>query len=254
MWSRTLAWIIICIFVFGFLMTWIPDSFAPDTSVQDVETLTAINAADLIVYQSAGSDNMTFSYSSLEDAPNPPQWNFSSAEDEYLEIWWADSGYNIQARHVYTTWIGYSMRDALTWYYVSGEVANPSSPKLLQGAHLAVAWNTETNSSAFTASCAHITISIVFMPDEGYTDVEEAFNDGVLWYAISYKWNADDTGFSVMSLLVKLLTFEGVGVGVPGELGSFIDILISTLFYIAIAVVAYVVITAIIPFVPGVKG
>jgi hypothetical protein len=258
MWGKTLAFIILFILVFGIIVAWIPDTFYTGDTFQDSATLEALNAASLIIYSNTGTDNMTQGYSSVEDGPSPPNWNVSLPDGEYLDVWWNQVGiygtWVIELRHVHDVWYGgYGMIDTLQYHYTDG------TPVIeyflgswgLQKTHLENAWDSTTNSSAFTASCDHITVSIIFKPDGGYTDIGEAFDAGYLWYGLSYEWNPDDTGFNVMSLLVNLLTFQGIGVGVPGALGGFIDSVVSALFYIAIAVVAYIIIASVIPLIPG---
>lgn len=258
MWGKTLAFIIIFILVFGVIVAWIPDVFVSDTEIQEAETLEALTAANLIIYSTTGSDNMTHGYSSFNDGPTAPDWNVSLPEGEYLEVWWGSNvfgDYAIELRHVGTAWWGGpSQIDMCSFYYTDGLIAEGASwapYKSLQKADLEAAWDSDSNSSVFTGRCEHTSISIVFKPDNGSTDIGEAYDAGYLWYGLSYEWNADDTGFNVMALLINILTFQGIGVGVPGIMGTFIDAVVSTLFYIAIAVVAYVIITAVIPFISG---
>jgi hypothetical protein len=261
MWGKTLAFVIIFILVFGIVVAWIPEYFGSTADIQDQTALTALSAADLIVYSTAGSDNMTYSYSSLTDAPGAPQWNTSLPDGEYLEVWWGEEvglPY-LELRHVHTFLWGYQITDTMHFQYSDGLDATstlviPGSGKTryyLSEDALVAGWDSESNSSKFTANCDHIAVSIMFQPASNYTSISESYEDGFLSYVLSYEWNPDDTGFNIMSLIVRLLTFQGVGVGVPGSLGNFIDVVISTLFYVAIAVVAYVVITAVIPFIPG---
>lgn len=258
MWGKTLAFVILFILAFGLLVSMIPDDFISDVEIQEQEALTALTAANLIIYDASGVDNMTRPYSSFTDGPTAPNWNVSLPDGEYLEVWWGSNvfgDYAIEIRHVGTAWWGGpSQIDMCTFYFTDGSMAYGASwapNKSIQKADLETAWSDDTNSSVFTAKCDHTSVSIVFKPDGGYTDIGEAYDNGYLWYALSYQWNPDDTGYNVMSLIVKLATFQGIGVGVPGALGSFIDAIISSLFYIAIAIVAYVVITAVIPFISG---
>lgn len=258
MWGKTIAFLILFILAFGLIVSWIPDSFT-DATIQDSEAFGAITAANLIVYENQGADNMAFGYSSYDDGPDPPNWNISLAEGEYLDVAWTFSPLYgtryISLTHVGTTWLGFKyIVDFMEVSYVDGasvdEGVYPHALGITK-ANLETAWSSETNSSAFTAKCTHASVSIVFKPPSGYTDIGESFDGEELWYAVSYGWNSESTGFNIMIFITNLLTFQGIGVGVPGQLGSFIDAVISTLFYIAIAVVAYVIITSVIPLIPG---
>jgi hypothetical protein len=260
MWGRTLALIIIFILAFGVLIAWIPDSFAPDYTIQDSEAVSAISAANLIIYANQGADNMTHGYDSYDDGPSAPDWNVSGlADGEYILVKWLQApfgGWYVSLTHVGTNWLGFKTTiDLLEFSYTDGSLVDNGGFPFQTGitkSNLETAWSSTSNSSAFTAKCDHVTVSIVFKPDEGYDDIGESFDDGYLWYAISYEWNAEDTGFNVMSLVIKLLSFQGIGLGVPGPFGAFLDALLSAFFYLAIIIVAYVVITAVIPFISGV--
>lgn len=261
-WGTTLAFIVIFILAFSSLLAWIPDDFTPDYFVQDAEATEALIAANLIVYGNTGSDTTFTGYSSLNDAPSAPQWNVS-VEGEYLEVWFGDTaivGYALELRHVTRVWgLYWKVNDMCQWYNLDGvkvsEVCSVGRDLIsyyIPKDAVVDAWNSDKNMSAFSASCAHISVSIVLSFNDGsYDNIGEAYDAQEIGYAISYEWEPDDSGFAIMTMLIKLLSFQGVGVGVPGILGTLIDALISALFYIAIAVVAYIVITAIIPFIPG---
>jgi hypothetical protein len=252
MWGKTLAFVILFILAFGLIVAIIPDSFH-GVEVQESDAFEAITASSLIVFENQGADNMTYPYSSYDDGPDPPNWNISLAEGEYLDVGWTVSplfgNKYIGLTHVGTTWLG--VKSTIDIMKVDDDGAYPFSSGLTRS-NLITGWDSETNSSAYTAKCEHASVSIVFKPAEGYDTISASWDAGELWYAISYGWNTEDAGFNIMSFVVRLLTFQGVGIGVPGQLGSMIDAIISTLFYIAIAVVAYVVITSVIPFIPGV--
>lgn len=254
MWGKTLAFIVIFILVFGILVAWVPDYFSLGIETQDTEAQDEINAADLILYSNSGSDTMTYEYSSLTDHPDAPQFNSTFPEGEYLEVWWGISsipdvgpiGKNIELRHSKDWFWGFQMISNLVFYFANGSTAGIYINKDL----LEQAWTSETNSSIFYATGDGVSVSIIFKPS---TDVSigESWDNDELYYGLSYEWNPDATGFNVLALITKLLTFHGLGVGVPGILGNFIDVVLSTLFYIAICIIAYIIITSVIPLVPG---
>jgi hypothetical protein len=257
MWGKTLAFVILFILAFGLIMAMIPSSFLTgDETVQDQDVLTVLNAADLIVYSNSGSDTMNYQYSSLTDHPDAPQFNASLPEGEYCEIWWGVSGIPdvgtigkaIEIRHSKDWFWGFQMIENF-------EISTQDGTKLgwwIFKNMLEDAWDSTTNSSAFYASCSGTSVSIVFKPVDPGETIGEAWDNDHLYYGLSYEWESDQTGFNVLSFIVDLLTFQGIGSGVPGIIGNFIDAMLSTLFWIAIAVVAYVIITAVIPFIPGV--
>jgi hypothetical protein len=264
------------------LLAWIPDTFSIDAEVQDEISVGEISANNLIVYANSGSDNMTIGdlytdegyftnvgYTSLEDAPDAPQYGAGLPGGEYLEVWWSFDGYvaayYIELRHVSEWFLGYKHIDYMDFYYADGGKASVDIVRIpgiggstinggLTKDAVVSAWSADSNSSAFTASCDHASVSFVLKPGENETSISTAWDNGNLWYALSYEWDPNATGFNLMNVLTNLLLFQGVGIGVPGILGDFIDGVISAFFYIAIAVCAYSIITAVIPFIPGWKG
>jgi len=250
--------IILTLFVFSSLLAFIPIAFRIGIETQDPVVIETLSANNLIVYANQGMDDMTHEYSSLYDAPSPPQWNASLPTGEYLEIWWNQvtiyGTWVVKAKHVHTTWFGYGPVDDLVWYYKNGTVCNSLWAERLFDFNLVSAWDTETNSSVFTAKCNHISISLVFMPSEGYTDILESYDDGYLSYYFSYEWSEEASGFSILVLLGNLLTFQGVGLGIPGTFGSLLDSSISMFFYIGLAFIIYKIFTGLIPLVSGGSG
>lgn len=254
------------IFVFALLMGFLPAAFkTTGMSAQDALAVETIEANTLIVYSSQGSDTTFIGYTSLEDAPDPPQWNVS--ENNYVEVWLegdvATIVNSLELRHVRWVFAWWAIDDWLNWYYKDGTVASgsftwwPSGRVMyyLPKESLIQAWDPKTHSSAFTAKCPHITVSIVFQYNETtYPDIGEAFIAGELSYAISYEWNPENTGFAILSVITRLFSFQGVGLGIPGAFGTLIDAIISMFFYIAVVFIAYKIFAGLIPWVSGGSG
>jgi ABC-type microcin C transport system permease subunit YejE len=108
--SRTIVFTVLTLFVFSILMAFIPIEFVSTSTgaySQSAFVVTTLNANDVIVYKNQALDNMTHGYSSLEDAPDPPQWNVSLPTGEYLEVKWSQfpvgGAWAIELVHAFTT-------------------------------------------------------------------------------------------------------------------------------------------------------
>jgi len=258
--SRTITFIVMALFTFSVLNTLLPTDFRTSGSFTTSEIANyELSANNLFIYANQGTGNMTYPYSSL------PNWTGSGIPDgEYLEVWWGLSGVPdvgtigpcIELRHSQDWWWGYRMIDNLNFYYKTGEQIGP----YLTYGHLINGWNTQTNSSAFTARCAHIQANIIFRPANqsygsfaDYPDYIE-YTDEPIWYALSFEWNEELTAFSILSTLTSILSFKGSSLSIPGPIGNAVNIILGTFFWIGVAYLLFRFIVAVVPFLGGMGG
>jgi len=256
--SKTIVFVIVALFTFSSLIIFLPAEFrSTGAFAQAPYVISTLSANDMIIYKNQGADNMTHGYSSLEDAPDAPQWNASLPEGEYLEVWWNQQTiygiWVIQINHVHQEWFGWGYKDQLTWYYKNGTQCQDVWPFMLTRTNLVAAWDSETNSSVFTAKCAHASVSMFFKP-WGYDDIGESYDNEALQYGFSYEWNPDASGFAVLGLLTQVLTFQGVGLDIPGVFGGLVDGILGTFLWVVIAFVVYKIFTGLIPWLSGGSG
>jgi hypothetical protein len=260
---RNIVFVLILLIVFTGFIALIPAAFLPsdiNSSTVQADSNEPFNANNLIVYTNTASDNMSRGYDSLKDAPDPPQWPAGTAEGEFLAVNWINGpplAGLITIYHENTNWLGgHEIIDILSWYYSDGTPV----PQVYGGTALGVdkanlesAWNEETNSSVFSVKCSHINVNIVFRPNGTYTDIGESYDADELSYYITWEWNQNATGFSIMTLIARVLTFQSISLGIPGNWGTFISSIFSTFVWLIIIYCAYRIIIAVIPFIPGLQ-
>jgi hypothetical protein len=263
---------VLTLFVFSALLVFMPAAFRPTSVTSEGTSLLAIEILtlnDIVVYQQSGDDETFHGYSSLYHAPDAPQWNVTGAGNDFVEVWFGEEpgfpGYVLELRHVTKQWLHWRQECYMQWYYPDGTVASTQiqifqayytiTINYLDREAIVNAWNPSTASSAFTARCPHISTSIVLQFDPGkYDDIGEAYDAGEIIYVLSYEWAPENTGFAVLAVIGNLLTFRGLGLGLPGVFGLMVEGFISMTFYMGIIWVAYKIITGLIPFVSGGGG
>lgn len=221
---------------------------------ENAEIEAEFNALDLTTYSSFGNDTAEYEYSSYEDAPDAPQWQTQVA-GRIIEVWWGPIPY------IGTT-PSFEVRDTEIRNFLGYEY-----PVMLERANLIIngealeagslntytmeAIGIEDNYNAtIEVQASYIRTSLIIRANDTMT-LGESFTAGVLQYSISYEIDFDAMKPSAWLLIGQLLTFQNPDFGLPDELENIIGYGISLGIYIVVALIAYTIITKLIPTIQG---
>lgn len=263
--------IFIFVFIATFVLLWgqIPDEmFITSYSASvgaDPEIIKQLDAANVTVYSSTGSDNMTFTYASVNDGPSAPDWEMGLPEGEYLNVWW-DWQYidawpapipdkQLQFQHIYDNgWVPLPWPYHKLKFYKKDGNTPVSTNDFLDQYSLEETWDENANASIVIAKCSHITASVMFMFNmTKYETITQAWNDNELNYILSYDVNWNATNLSAWNILTKLLTFQAPDLGMPGNSEFILSGIISIPLGIILAILILKLIQSMIPFIKGIN-
>lgn len=266
MFTKSLLFMFCFIGLFTVLIAGIPSGFyaaqtLPDTDAgANPETIQTLSMNNLTVYNTAGEDEMTYPYSSLEDSPSPPNWLITGTTDDYVEVWWSVEPYvgpMLEIRHVQKNYfLGYGywrLVDKLGVTYINGTAVSTNNV-LITKAMLQAGWNSETNGSGFYAECPHTMTSVVFAIHNTTRDatISAAWDSGEIDYALSYERNWNATSLNAVNLLGQILTFRAPDFGIGGFAGLVVGELIRIPFTILAVVAAIKLIQSVLPWIKGI--
>lgn len=244
--------------MFAILMQTMPAEFYyaasyPESDQQIIKTFTLANVT---IYNSLGTDNMTHPYSSLEDGPDPPDWEVIEMPDHYLEVWWSEIWGDriLELRHAWLAYGGYYYNwEILKISYVNGtRVRWGGYVDMIRKQELLAAWDTSKNYSIFNIGGA-ITSNILLTPMPGKT-IGEGWDDGDLGYSVTYEWNANATAFNIFNIVGGLFTFNAIDLHIGGIGGTIMNACFNIPLTAALYFVIIKITLAIIPFIPGLQG
>lgn len=248
--------------VFALLMALIPSEFITaayyyNPSYRDLEVEETLNANDLLVYDQSGSDNMTYDYTSLEDAPTAPDWEAGLPDGQFLEIGWGltfdfEGIQCIKARQRtragwYPVLWWWSTLDDLKFYSQNGT----SLGLFIYKTTLEDYFSTTTNGSAFYAKGSQISTSMVVGRYNESQTIGQNWDDGHLDYFLSYDVNFTASGISAWNLVTQLLMFQSPNLGFEGFIGDLFNALIAIPMFCMIAYIVAKIVIGLIPFLSG---
>lgn len=211
-------------------------------------------ATDLAVYSSFATDTAVYTYSSISDGPSPPNW-VTSISNRYLEIWWAPE--TIQGPDIF---LGKTLevrdtekRSFITDYYVMLDMCKLTVEGQQVGVYLVnstVATYGQGQNMTVTAKGSYLSASVIFRAN-GTDTVYEGWAAGTLQYDISFEISFDAMKPSAWMLIGQLVTFQAPDFGIPGLFGDILSYALGLGFWIAIALIAYTIITKLIPTIQG---
>lgn len=264
MFTRTLIFLFCFIGIFALLVALIPIGFIASpfsSSAGSTKTIASrFDMGNITVYNTRGTDNMTYPYGSLSDAPDPPQWLIPSTTDDFLEVWWAYGspwGKMLQFRHSvrhYIPWIWYSYHFFAIYYADTRDLIEGGNT-IFNVDQLTTAWNDESNSSNFYLDCTHIYASVMIGIYNTSRDgsIEEAWINGEMTYAISYEKNWNATNINAFTLLASLIMFQAPDLGIGGIFGQILNLVIALPFWIITVIAIIKLIQSLIPWIKGVE-
>ena len=219
----------------------------------NAEVREEFKATDLAVYSSYAQDTAFVGYSSIRDAPDAPQWA-TSITNRFIEVWW-DNEY---IPDVGSIGLKFEIRDTekrnfIIDYYVNLETCRIYTNESEIGIHFARENLTpyENDTQLYlTAKGKYVSTSIILKAN-GTDTLGEAWDTGNLGYSITYEIDFDAMKPSAWQLIGQLITFQSPDFGVPGLIGDLISYVIGLVFWLATALIAYTIITKLIPTISG---
>lgn len=237
-----------------------PQFFAFETTYSasigiDKAIAQAFDVANVTVYTSLGSGNMTYQWSSYHDHPSAPQHQAGLPSGQYLEVWWADDPTwipkSLQFRHTTEEWWGLAF-SRMAIYYADGSPLQ--YPNFIYVEELENAWNNDVNASVFLTKTP-VTASYLFQYNQSaYSSIVEAWDGGKLNYVLSYEpdWNASNV--NAFGIMAQLLTFQNPDLGIEGDAGTIFNFIVAAPFWTMTAILILLVIQSLIPFIRGIDA
>lgn len=218
----------------------------------DKEIAEYFAVSNVTLYGNAGSDNMTYSYSSYDHHPDAPQFGTGLPENQYLEVWWGQelTPYpTLEFRHIEVGW----WRTRLD--YLRFELPNKTRVWYLNPELLELAYDDAINGSAYYTWCDHISVStIITFNQTAYNNITEAWDDGKLSYILSYEPNWNASSVSAFTIMAQLLTFQNPDLGIEGDAGTIFNFMVAAPFWIMTAILILIVIQSLVPFIRGIDA
>ena len=254
----------IAVFVFfGFfavLLATMPTEFiilGVDADVEGKEARDYFSAQDVTVYNYTLTINLTNPGSEKED--------FGLPEGQKLEFWWGTEyvgeGYPnnyrdfVELRHLTPGLFGWWW----DWHNLEPQEPYRSQVKyprfgLYEEEVVTTLFDEEANSTYCEFACDHITAKVFILTYNQSWTLQESWDNNKLKIYTSYKIDWSRTGTSMWTVLMQLLSFQNPNLGIPGVGGTILGVGVSLFLWASIAIMAYAIITAVIPFIPGWKG
>lgn len=254
------VFLVILIGAFAVLFAAIPSDFFNNQEeftgvIQDDPAVRSrFQALDLLLYESFGNDSMyAFEYSSIDDGPDPPDWETQVA-DRYLEVWW---GYDPTAGFAETLEVRDTVKNnflGLYEYFTWVDKATLSVEGVSYGegftyAELTADFNSETE-IVIQAHGDFIDANIILKGNASETVAQSWYNRN-LHYSINYEIDFEAMKPSAWTLIGQLLTFQAPDLGIPDPAGSIFSYLLGLGMWIVIAIIAFALVTSVIPTISG---
>ena len=225
------------------------------------------SALDLTLYQSYGSDNMTLeidefsylAYTSIYDAPSAPQW-VTAITDRFLEVKWSyeqvgtyGSGqlhldFRDTKKNELFGWIWFSSPEYLDVIYNGESIVHSSDSKRIYRADITDNIGLVNNASLFIKG-QYLSANIILSAKDNVS-ILESWDNEELDYIINYEIDFDAMKPDAWNLIAQLLTFQNPDFGLPEEL-EVVTYGFSLAIWIVVAIIAYSIITRLIPTTQG---
>lgn len=254
--NKMFVFIFVFLVVSGILLATMCPEFVQlgiTASYEDKEVVEYFNAQNVLTYNETHLGNLTY--------PCEEQVEWGLPEDEKLEFWWNEEWYYgegdvkmLEVRHLIKHWTGWWW----TWHEL--KVQEPYAtlvwdPELgLRRSDLMKLWNEDYNASYCEFACDHLNVKLfIVTANQSWTLLESWDNDEIRVFS-SYDVDWENTGYSMWTVMSRLLNFQNPNLGIPGVGGQILSVGVGAALWACIAILFFALITAIIPFIPGWKG
>jgi hypothetical protein len=259
--TRSFVAIIVILSLFTVIYAAMPTDYflyqdAYQGNIVNQEVQERFEATDLVVYSSFANDTMVFDYSSINDAPGAPQWK-TALDNRYLEVWWGDEvipdasitlpkTFEIRDTEKRNFIIDYYvMLERCTLYFENGTSAGAFLMQNILGSY------GDALNMTLRVKGSYLSASII-LRGNGTQTINEAWTAGTMAYDITYEIDFEAMKPNAFMLLAQILTFNSPDFGLPDNFFS--EILtygISLTLWVIIAILAYTLVTRLIPTVQG---
>lgn len=214
-------------------------------------------SGNITVYQQIGNDNMTYEYSSYWDM-SPSEWSAGMPTDQYVEVWWGAEpilGKVLEFRHIESLWWNpASLIDRLA-IKINRDPSGLIETEYIFKPDLVDNFDSSINGTVLEGRCTHVPFSsIINYNQTKYATIGDAWDGGELSYSVSYEFDPNATRISAWSVLSSLLSFQNPELGLTGDGGTILNLMIAVPLFIMVAVLLFIVVLAIIPFISGLQG
>lgn len=244
--------------LFAILLATMPSQYASmgmNASVQNKEAVDFFSSQNVTVYNNTETVNLT------RGSPVKLQWGLPTSER--LEFWWDNEprapwmGAVVELRHltqqIFGYWVGWHRLEVQQSY--RNMMEEPNYPKYMQKEDVVTNfWVEEYNASYVELACEHIMVKLFIVTANQSWTLEESWNNNQLSMYSSYNIDWNKTSTSAWGILMQLLTFQNPELGIPGNFGLILSTLISLTLWGSIGLIAFAMITALVPFVSGWGG
>lgn len=253
------VFIFVFFIVFAALLVTMPTFFknlGVDASVQHKEARDFFNAQDVTMYNYTLTINLTFPGSESED--------YGLTGDEKLEFWWdwitvAWVNYKqLQLRHTNPGFMGwwteYHWLEVQEPYATIAGIDKGAYFKGLQKEEVLRLFDEDYNASYCEFACDHLNVKLFIVSANQSWTLEESWDNGELKLFTSYDIDWSATGTSMWTIMFQLLAFQNPELGIPGIGGTILTLGFGGALWACIAILAFALITAVIPFIGGWRG
>lgn len=256
--NKMFVFIFVFFIMFSALLVTMPTFFkllGVEADVQDKEARDFFNAQDVLMYNYTVTVNLTYPGSVSED--------YGLLGDEKLQFWWDEEyvlGYSVGAmlelRHTNPSFMGWwteyhrlSVREP---YATQGGVSQ--SDVGLKKAEVLALFDEDADASYCEFACDHLDVKIFIVSANASWTLEESWDNGELKLFTSYSIDWSATGTSMWTIMFQLLAFQNPELGIPGIGGTILTLGFGGALWACIAILAFALITAVIPFIGGWGG
>jgi len=240
--------------LFATLLATMPNEYLQmgvGATVQDKEAVAFFSSQNVTIYNNTVLINMTSGTHQEID------WGLPSPEKVEFR-WDTDIVYlTIQVRHLRKKFLGF-------WYgWHRLKVQEPyrslmHDPDLEQWMReqdiVTNFFSVESNSSYVELAGDIIIMKLFVKPTLSNETMQEAWDNGRLTLYSTYNIDWSQTSTGAWGVLMQMLTFQSPTFGLTGVFGSIISALITLSLWGSIALIAFAIITALLPFVSGWGG
>jgi len=238
--------------IFGFMPGgYLYGSYTPPTTTERA-VAAAFSANDITLYANSWNGTLTRDGAKLENGSDLPEGHLISVQ------WITTGGYShVIAYHISPgtiLWILPSPFPDYEWM----EITHDGIPvdQMFSSSEFGITRNVteyaENNEAAsFTATCAHATLNLLFMPKAPEDTLLESFDAGNMTLYASYEIDFESMKPSAWMLLSSVLSFQSPELGVPGDGGTILNYILGASLWAVIIVIVYTAVTRLIPTITG---
>lgn len=252
--NKMFVFIFVFLGLFAVLLTTMPPDFiilGIDANVQDKEVRDYFDERDVTVYNNTLTLDLIFK--------EEQQFDFSLPEGQKLEFWWGHYdifGDILGLRHLVDNlwgwWYNWHWLEVQEPYITQGNVNYPEFG--LTKDDLLALFDEDYNASYCEFTCDSISVKLFVAPYDQSWTLSESWDNEKLKLYTSYNVDWSETGTSMWHIMFQLLAYQNPNLGIPGLGGLILGYGLSLSLTASILLLAFALITSVIPFIRGWVG